>query len=62
VKGRAGQDLRAHGTVALPGLLQLVALDLAQRTGDSDAAEQVRARNLLHEPEAADFVLPVGDV
>jgi hypothetical protein len=50
------------GSIALPSLLDLVALDFAQRARNSNAARQVRARNLLHEPESADFVLPVGDV
>ena len=39
-----------------------MALDLAQRTSNSNTTRQIRARDLLHESEAADFMLPVCDI
>jgi hypothetical protein len=56
------EDLRAHGAVVLPGLLKLIALDIAKSTSDSNTAGKVGASNLLHETQTADLVLPVCDV
>lgn len=56
------EDLRAHRAVILPRLIELRARDLAKSAGNSDAAEQVGASDLLHETQAADLVLPVCDV
>ena len=51
--------LRAHHTVILPGLRNLILLELAQRAGVSNAARQVGAHDLLGKADAADLVLPV---
>ena len=59
---KGAEHLRAHRTITLPSLLDLIALDLAQRASNSNTARQIRARNLLHEPESADLVLPVSNI
>jgi hypothetical protein len=57
-----GGDLLAHRTIVLPGLLKLRTSNVTQRARYSNTAHKVRARNLLHETQTADLVLPVCDI
>jgi hypothetical protein len=59
---KGAEHLRAHRTITLPSLLNLIALDLTQRASNSNTTRQIRTRDLLHESESTDLVLPVSNI